>query len=67
MLVFINIKFFFSVKPISVKIRNKPTKLKAETPCTVICETVGSRPPAQVNWYRDNRRFRHGKVNATET
>ncbi|XP_077301047.1 B-cell receptor CD22-like [Arctopsyche grandis] len=51
-----------NLKPISVKIQYKPTKLKADTTYTVVCEVLGSRPPAQVTWYRDNRRFRRGKI-----
>lgn len=45
-----------------VEIVNKPQTLSSEKAVNLTCVSEGSRPPAQLTWYKDNRKFRRGKV-----
>ncbi|KAK6621427.1 hypothetical protein RUM44_001234 [Polyplax serrata] len=51
------------LKPQSVRILNKPKVLSADTEYGISCESIGSRPQAEITWWRENRRFRKGRVN----
>ncbi|XP_013170499.1 PREDICTED: neural cell adhesion molecule 1-like [Papilio xuthus] len=50
------------VKPTMVDILNKPTTLSSEKYVSLLCVSEGSRPPAQLTWYKNNRKFKRGKV-----
>ncbi|KPI92379.1 Protein turtle-like A [Papilio xuthus] len=50
------------VKPTLVEILNKPTTLSSEKYVSLLCVSEGSRPPAQLTWYKNNRKFKRGKV-----
>ncbi|VVC88198.1 unnamed protein product [Leptidea sinapis] len=45
-----------NLRPTSVSILEKPVKLSADTEVTLECVAHGSRPAAQISWYRENRR-----------
>ncbi|KAL0868234.1 hypothetical protein ABMA27_007767 [Loxostege sticticalis] len=49
------------LKPTSVMITNKPGQMSADLEITLVCVSHGSRPPAQITWYRENRRYTRGK------
>ncbi|XP_063896922.1 neural cell adhesion molecule 1 [Helicoverpa armigera] len=49
------------LRPTSVMITNKPGQMSADSEITIICVTHGSRPAAQVTWFRENRRYTRGK------
>ncbi|XP_053615772.1 hemicentin-2-like isoform X1 [Plodia interpunctella] len=51
------------LRPTSVMITNKPVKMSADVETTLICVSHGSRPPAQITWYRENRVYTRGKDN----
>ncbi|XP_050679444.1 immunoglobulin superfamily member 21-like [Leptidea sinapis] len=50
-----------NLRPTSVSILEKPVKLSADTEVTLECVAHGSRPAAQISWYRENRRYTRGK------
>ncbi|XP_032522473.2 nephrin-like [Danaus plexippus] len=50
-----------NLKPTSVSIVDKPGRLSADSEVTLVCVAHGSRPPAQISWYRENRRYTRGK------
>ncbi|CAH2095620.1 unnamed protein product [Euphydryas editha] len=54
-----------NLRPTSVSIIEKPGQLSADTEFTLVCVTHGSRPPAQVTWFRENRRYTRGKHSET--
>jgi hypothetical protein len=56
----------FSVKPLSVRLVEKPKVLIADTQYNITCEAIGSRPQAKISWYRDKEDFRRGKVSTGE-
>ncbi|GBP04548.1 Synaptogenesis protein syg-2 [Eumeta japonica] len=49
------------LRPLSVSITNKPGIMSAESEITIVCVSHGSRPPAQLTWFRDNRKYTRGK------
>lgn len=51
-----------TVRPTMVEILSKPATLSSERYVTLTCVSEGSRPPAQLTWYKDNRKFKRGKV-----
>ncbi|CAG9136310.1 unnamed protein product [Plutella xylostella] len=51
-----------NMRPNLVEIVNKPASLSSERAVNLTCVSEGSRPPAQLTWYKDNRKFRRGKV-----
>lgn len=46
-----------------VEILNKPVSLSSEKYVTLTCLSEGSRPAAQLTWFKDNRKIKRGKVN----
>ncbi|XP_038221199.1 B-cell receptor CD22-like [Zerene cesonia] len=60
-----------NLRPTSVLIVEKPGELSADAEVTLVCVTHGSRPPAQVTWFRENRKYTRGKhseqINETST
>ncbi|XP_041982912.1 obscurin-like [Aricia agestis] len=50
-----------NLKPTSVQIVEKPGQLPANVEITLVCVAHGSRPPATITWYRENRRYTRGK------
>ncbi|XP_054262781.1 synaptogenesis protein syg-2-like isoform X2 [Macrosteles quadrilineatus] len=57
------------LKPVSASIITKPVELVAYETYNLTCEVSGSRPTADVTWYREGRKFKRGKVDqdANET
>lgn len=53
---------FFTVKPLTAKILNKPSPLIADIQYEVMCESAGSRPPAVITWYKGKKALRKVKV-----
>ncbi|XP_072929972.1 neural cell adhesion molecule 1-like [Epargyreus clarus] len=55
--------------PLSVALLNRPQQLIAGAATTLRCAAEGSRPPAQITWYKDNRSFEKDKISdhANET
>ncbi|KAJ0172067.1 hypothetical protein K1T71_012040 [Dendrolimus kikuchii] len=51
------------LRPTSVMITNKPGQLSADTEMTLVCVSHGSRPAAQISWFRENRKYTRGKHN----
>ncbi|KOB76004.1 Uncharacterized protein OBRU01_02781, partial [Operophtera brumata] len=49
------------LRPTSVAITNKPGQMSADVEMTIVCVSHGSRPPAQITWFRENRKFTRGK------
>ncbi|KAI8437360.1 hypothetical protein MSG28_011700 [Choristoneura fumiferana] len=49
------------LRPTSVVITDKPGQMSANSEVTLVCVTRGSRPSAQVTWFRENRRYTRGK------
>ncbi|XP_028172608.1 nephrin-like [Ostrinia furnacalis] len=49
------------LRPTSVMITNKPGQMSADQEITLVCVSHGSRPSAQITWYRENRRYTRGK------
>lgn len=41
------------VKPVEVKLINPPTIMLTGTQYELICQSIGSRPPAKINWYKE--------------
>jgi hypothetical protein len=59
---YLNIYSSFSVKPLSVRLLDKPTTLIAGTQYNITCEAVGSRPQAKISWLRGKDDFQRGHV-----
>lgn len=49
--------FFFSiiVKPLSVNIVKKHTEMVANQVYSLTCEAKGSKPPAVITWWKDDK------------
>jgi len=58
---------FFSVKPLSVRLLDKPATLIAGTQYNITCEAVGSRPQAKISWLRGKDDFQRGHVSIEVT
>ncbi|KPJ18124.1 Nephrin [Papilio machaon] len=56
------VRLEMNLKPTFVEILNKPTTLSSEKYVSLLCVSEGSRPPAQLTWYKNNRKFKRGKV-----
>lgn len=50
------------LKPISVKILDKPKVISAGLEHAILCESVGSRPQAEITWWRESKKFRKGRI-----
>ncbi|KAF4528136.1 hypothetical protein B566_EDAN011152, partial [Ephemera danica] len=55
------------VKPLSVRLLEKPHALQAGEPYTAVCEARGSRPMAVISWWKDNRKLIRGLESGNET
>ncbi|XP_063233015.1 synaptogenesis protein syg-2-like isoform X2 [Bacillus rossius redtenbacheri] len=53
------------LRPLSVVLADRPASLEAGLEAALVCEAAGSRPPAQVTWWRDARSLRRGKLETT--
>jgi hypothetical protein len=49
------------VKPIDVEIVTARHTLFPSREVEIICESRGSRPPAQITWFKDNRELTHSR------
>ena len=59
-----NIHSSFPVKPLSVRLLEKPVTLVAGTQYNITCEAVGSRPQAKISWLRGKDEFQRGHVSS---
>ncbi|XP_068619379.1 neural cell adhesion molecule 1-like [Battus philenor] len=51
------VRLEMSLLPLSVSLMDRPQQLLAGSVTTLRCVAKGSRPPAQITWYKDNRSF----------
>ncbi|XP_063627872.1 neural cell adhesion molecule 1-like isoform X1 [Cydia splendana] len=59
------VRLEMNLKPIRVEIQNKQVTLSSERYVGLKCVSEGSRPAAQLTWFKDNRKFTRGnKVEA---
>ncbi|KAJ0173701.1 hypothetical protein K1T71_010850 [Dendrolimus kikuchii] len=56
------VRLEMNLKPTMVEIQNKPSTLSSERYVVLTCVSEGSRPPAQLTWFKDNRKFKRGKI-----
>ncbi|XP_047509251.1 synaptogenesis protein syg-2-like isoform X1 [Pieris napi] len=56
------VRLEMNLRPTLVQIAKKPATLSAERHVSLSCVAEGSRPPAQLTWFKDNRKFTRGKV-----
>ncbi|CAH0728394.1 unnamed protein product, partial [Brenthis ino] len=56
------VRLEMNLAPFSVSLLNRPQQLLARSAATLRCVAEGSRPPAQITWYKDNRSFEKDKV-----
>ncbi|KAJ2938745.1 hypothetical protein O0L34_g3358 [Tuta absoluta] len=56
------VRLEMNLAPLSIALLSRPHQLVANTPSSLRCAAEGSRPPAQIVWYKDNRRFEMTKV-----
>ena len=57
-----NFLTIFSVKPLTISMKNAPSSLVADRRYEVLCESSGSRPNAVITWYKGRRQLRRTKV-----
>ncbi|KAK9721510.1 hypothetical protein QE152_g21508 [Popillia japonica] len=57
-----SVQLELQLKPLSVKILNKPMEMISDQDYLIKCEVTGSRPRANITWLRDKREFRRGSV-----
>ncbi|KAK7572115.1 hypothetical protein V9T40_014587 [Parthenolecanium corni] len=50
------------LRPLAVKLRWKPTALIAGEEYVISCESVGSRPKAELTWWMDDKLYEGGKI-----
>ncbi|CAG4932295.1 unnamed protein product [Parnassius apollo] len=56
------VRLEMNLLPIFVTLLDRPQQLLASSVTTLRCVARGSRPPAQISWYKDNRSFGKDKV-----
>ncbi|XP_068619113.1 kin of IRRE-like protein 2 isoform X2 [Battus philenor] len=56
------VRMEMNLKPTLVEILNKPKTLSSERYVSLLCVSEGSRPAAQLTWYKNNRKFKRGKI-----
>ncbi|XP_059473579.1 hemicentin-2-like isoform X5 [Neocloeon triangulifer] len=55
------------LKPLSVRLLEKPRTLQAGKPHSVVCEAKGSRPKADISWFKDSRKIPGGLEEGNDT
>ncbi|XP_075983104.1 neural cell adhesion molecule 1-like isoform X2 [Anticarsia gemmatalis] len=63
------VRLELNLAPLSVSLLNRPQQLLAGASSTLRCVSEGSRPPAHITWFKDNRSFDKNMVtdHANET
>ncbi|KAF9414048.1 hypothetical protein HW555_007926 [Spodoptera exigua] len=56
------VRLEMNLVPLSVSLLNRPQQLLSAAAATLRCVSEGSRPPAQIVWYKDNRSFDRNMV-----
>ncbi|KAJ0173859.1 hypothetical protein K1T71_011008 [Dendrolimus kikuchii] len=56
-----------NLRPLSVQILNKKTHLSADRPYEVECLTTGSRPEAQITWWKGSKQLKRSAKNFSES
>ncbi|XP_065333564.1 synaptogenesis protein syg-2-like isoform X2 [Cloeon dipterum] len=55
--VFAKVSLEMHFKPISASILSSSQSLSAERKYELVCESVGSRPPTKISWWKDNKKL----------
>lgn len=53
--------FEFAVSPLEVTILGKSSRITAGKKYDLMCQSIGSRPPAHITWWLDERRLESTK------
>ncbi|KAG0415616.1 hypothetical protein HPB47_007232, partial [Ixodes persulcatus] len=65
------VKLEMILRPLLAVVRRGDTPLSAEIPVEIVCEAVGSRPPAAITWWRNgvqlNQTFNHVSADGNES
>ncbi|KAF9823857.1 hypothetical protein SFRURICE_013394 [Spodoptera frugiperda] len=56
------VRLEMNLVPLSVSLLNRPQQLLSAAAATLRCVSEGSRPPAHIVWYKDNRSFDRNMV-----
>ncbi|XP_050354112.1 neural cell adhesion molecule 1-like [Nymphalis io] len=56
------VRLEINLPPLSVSLVSRPMQLLAGAAATLRCVAEGSRPPAQITWFKDNRSFEKEKI-----
>ncbi|XP_047511176.1 hemicentin-2-like [Pieris napi] len=64
-----SVRLEMNLAPLSLSLLNRPQQLLAGSAVTLQCVSEGSRPPALITWYKDNRIFEKERISerANET
>lgn len=46
---------FITVRPLAVKLLGSNQPMSALKDIEIVCQSVGSRPPAEISWFRDGQ------------
>ncbi|XP_038206654.1 neural cell adhesion molecule 1-like [Zerene cesonia] len=57
-----SVRLEMTLPPLSVSLLYRPQQLLAGSAATLQCVSEGSRPPALITWYKDNRSFEKERV-----
>ncbi|XP_073950537.1 neural cell adhesion molecule 1-like isoform X1 [Choristoneura fumiferana] len=57
-----SVRLEMNLAPLSVSLVNRPQQLIAGAASTLRCIAEGSRPSAQISWFKDNRSFEREKI-----
>lgn len=58
--------FFFSVRPLLVEILSSNNPFSADRLYEIPCQTYGSRPPAKIMWFIENKELLASKYNYSQ-
>ncbi|CAG2162840.1 unnamed protein product [Oppiella nova] len=54
-----SVRLDINLKPLDIRLNSLEGQLSAGNSVELVCNTAGSRPPAQVSWFRDSRPLSH--------
>lgn len=67
LILFINITSGSTVKPLEVTIIAPTRALSSGVRSELVCRTTGSRPPAQITWWKGNHKLEDASVRQTQS
>lgn len=53
--------FSFTVRPLEVTLLGSNQPMSALQEIEIVCQSVGSRPPAEISWYKDGQHLKSSK------